>query len=291
MATVVTVPSAALPAKAHSPFALWHLLSLDAPTVAALWCVFLARCFDVRLPAVVPAALALAVWMFYAADRVSDAARGERDAVAIHALAERHVFHHRYRYAFVVGGAASLPLLFTLMTGLPAGVRNAWLLLAVPLLLYVLAVHALHLHHVPKEPLVGVFFAAATALPVWIFGHVSLHVLAPAAIAFGFLCWLNCIAIARWESTPPDAMDWCTGLLARHLEQAAALAGLLAATLMYASTRHTAAALAAFLSAGAILLLDQLRERVGQTHLRALADAALLTPFAVWPLFWLLTPR
>ena len=52
---------------------MWHLLSLDAPTVAAVWVVFVGRSVGVRLPWVEPAAMFVAVWMIYAADRLLDA--------------------------------------------------------------------------------------------------------------------------------------------------------------------------------------------------------------------------
>ena len=59
--------------KASGPLVLWHLLSLDAPTVAALWTWFIARANHIRLPLASPVAMALAVWMLYAADRLLDA--------------------------------------------------------------------------------------------------------------------------------------------------------------------------------------------------------------------------
>ena len=60
------------PARVTSPLALWHLLSLDAPTVAALWTYFIARANHVQLSYAVPAAMFLAVWLIYAADRLLD---------------------------------------------------------------------------------------------------------------------------------------------------------------------------------------------------------------------------
>jgi hypothetical protein len=52
---------------------LWHLLSLDAPSVAALWTYFLARSVGLHLPWTAPVAMFVAVWMIYAADRLLDA--------------------------------------------------------------------------------------------------------------------------------------------------------------------------------------------------------------------------
>ena len=78
---------------------LWHLLSLDAPTVAALWTVFVARAVRVELPWNVPVAMFAAVWAIYAADRLLDAGRQEN-------LEARHRFHgvHRPRVRDGAGG-------------------------------------------------------------------------------------------------------------------------------------------------------------------------------------------
>ncbi len=56
-----------------NPLTLWHLLSLDAPTVATLWTWFIASANHVRLPASALMAMAAVVWMLYAADRILDA--------------------------------------------------------------------------------------------------------------------------------------------------------------------------------------------------------------------------
>src|SRR5215469_2732137 len=46
----------------HNPLARWHLLSLDAPTVAAVWVWFVAASNQIHLPLVSALAMALAVW-------------------------------------------------------------------------------------------------------------------------------------------------------------------------------------------------------------------------------------
>ena len=82
----------------HSPLALWHLLSLDAPTVAALWTWFIARANHLQLPLSATVAMGLAVWMLYAADRLLDAQSTHHDP-----LEARHLFHHRHHTAFLIG--------------------------------------------------------------------------------------------------------------------------------------------------------------------------------------------
>lgn len=84
---------------------LWHLLSLDAPTVATLWTWFVARTIHLRLPAVSLLAMFLAVWMLYAADRLLDATTSSPSN-----LEARHRFHRRYSPPFLTG------ILFTSIT-------------------------------------------------------------------------------------------------------------------------------------------------------------------------------
>ena len=55
------------------PLELWHLLSLDAPTVAVLWTWFIAASVHIALPLTSLLAMGLVVWMLYAADRLLDA--------------------------------------------------------------------------------------------------------------------------------------------------------------------------------------------------------------------------
>ena len=92
-----------------SPLALWHLLSLDAPTVAALWTLFVARSVHLMLPWTAPAAMFLAVWMIYAADRLLDArglASGSWQTGKLETgpvLEARHHFHDRQRSGFFSG--------------------------------------------------------------------------------------------------------------------------------------------------------------------------------------------
>src|ERR1700679_3918546 len=89
----------------RSPLALWHLLSLDAPTVATLWTIFIARCSHLTLPWTAPAAMFVAVWMIYAADRLLDARildlSPPNNTAHPPDLEARHRFHHHHRTAFL----------------------------------------------------------------------------------------------------------------------------------------------------------------------------------------------
>ncbi len=249
----------------------WHLLSLDAPCVAAVWTAFLARCFGVALPWTAPAALGVAVWMLYALDRMADASRpGE-------VLEERHRFHGAHQFAFTGAVIGAVPALVLLIALLPHALRTGWLLLALPMAGYVAAVHGLRLRRVPKEHLVAVFFAVATAMPVLVSHGVLLPLVAAAMAVFGALCWLNCVAIARWERARD--LDAATAWAADHFHAVATAVVGLAALLMPVQPDLAAACI---LSAGLLLVLERLRLQA--MLLRALADAALLTPM-LWLAF------
>ena len=261
---------------------MWHLLSLDAPTVAAVWTTFLAYYFDVALPWTAPAALALAVWLVYAADRLHDARSGAEP------LEERHHFHARHAQAFVVAMSVVAAVLAVLVVLLPQELRTAWMLLGLPMMGYVAAVHVLRVS-VPKEAMVGVFFAAAAAMPALLAVHSPSVVVAGAL--FGVLCWLNCVFIARSEGA--NTVSGVTRWAVRRFRPAAALV-LLAALVVFFNFGDGALAVA--LGTALLMLLDASRLaafeestfRPSRVRIRALADAALLTPLMVLPLLRLL---
>ena len=303
----------------------WHLFSLDAPTVAALWSWFFLRIAHVDAPLFSSLLLALGTWLIYVADRILDgfAPRDRRF------LRERHFFYIRYRAAFTIAAAALAGVLaWLVLTRMSATARREDALLFLLALLYFFLVHIpkhwtkqfsrrsrpkeqsglpsspeegqyalLSKVHdsrridleswLPKELAVGVIFAAATAVPAWSrmsSGHARLL---PAMALFAALCWLNCVAIERWEnpqfpheSAAPQHMT--TVWAARHLRRIALCIACLSALLAIISTGHpsstTAPYLACLLAACLFLLLDCFREHMSAMQLRVAADAALLTP-------------
>jgi hypothetical protein len=260
----------------------WHLLSLDAPTVAALWSWFLARAMHLHLPFFQPLLLALGTWLLYVADRILDGLRqGE--------LRERHHFHARHRKAFL--WAASLTVVFVawfVLTHMrPEALRdNSWV--GIFALLYLFAVHlptksarAL----LPKELAVAILFAAATAVPAWsrIGASLGKEQLAPAVVFFAGLCWINCVSIEKWEAGNSHSTTRWASLHLRPIVTMIALFSL-AGALLAPSRGLMAVYLAALLSSGLLFLLDTSSSHVSPLHLRIAADAALLTPLAFFPL-------
>ncbi len=277
------------PLDAPAPLRLWHLASLDAPTVAVAWALAFAHAAGVRLPAWVPVLLALGTWTVYIGDRLLDA-RANLRAGTLHHLRERHDFHWRHRRLLiplaVVTAAAAAAIIFVLM---PAGLRERNSVLGVAALAYFSGVHSRReapawlAPLLSKEFLVGVLFTAGCALPTFTRMRLSapasaLWIMLSPVVFYAALAWLNCHAIERWESarnTPHAARIFTTaGLLA--------FIGLLLAS-VFAPVQARAAALFAAGAASALLLalLDRMRIRLTPLALRAAADLALLTPLVL----------
>jgi hypothetical protein len=260
---------------------LWHLASLDAPTVAVVWSLAFSWAAGIRLPAWVPALLALGTWTVYIGDRLLDARAGFRSG-SLHNLRERHFFHWRHRRVFLALAAASACAAAAIITALmPAAIRERNSVLAVAALAYFSRVHAPRPPSnrrralLSKEFFVGLLFTAGCALPALSRLHglaASPRPLLADVTVFAALAWLNCHAIDCWESTSaPSCIRATSGLLG--------LSALLVSILLAAAQPRPAALLAAAAaSAFLIALLDRLRPRLSPLALRAAADLVLLTP-------------
>ena len=298
------------PRPRYSALALWHLLSLDAPTVATLWTVFIARCSHLHLPWTEPAAMFLAVWMIYAADRLLDA------RFSLSKLEPRHRFHHTHRTAFVTVIVLSSIALAALLHNLDPRSLHLYTLLATLLAAWMLLIHAHPAPHsptsrLPKEFAVGIFFSAAVFIPTLARttpGTSAIHFLGsaatwirpnllPAAILFACVCTLNCLCLYTWEHPTPRLQDlaaaedtphqpahWTTRWATARLTYLA-LAILAASTIASASRAVPIAlpALACSLSTAALFALNFYRRRLSPLHLRATADLVLLMPILFLP--------
>jgi hypothetical protein len=279
----------------HSLLALWHLLSLDAPTVATTWTVFIARAAHVALPWPEPVAMFVAVWMIYAADRLLDARLLDIDVRPNHDLESRHRFHHFHRNHFLPAILLSTPALVYLLTRIDARALHLYVLLATLLGVWMLLIHARPLskgvtntNRLPKELAVGLFFPAAIFIPTVARIPTLRPTLLPVAILFACVCTLNCLYLYAWEHPAPRlhahlTTRWATA----HLTQIATVI-LTVATLILSASIFTASitrlpALACALSAAALILLNAFRRRIIPVHLRAAADLALLTPLLLLP--------
>ncbi len=219
----------------YSPLALWHLLSLDAPTVAAIWTLFIARCSHLELPWSSPAAMFIAVWMIYAADRLFDARLLDLGlsatvlSASLLEMRDRHYFHHRHRTGFLVVILLASLALAPLLCSLDASALHLYAVLAALLAAWMLLIHAhslpasargrQRLRPLPKELAVGIFFPAAIFIPTLartvptpqathLLGQAATWVrpsLLTSAILLACICTLNCLYLYSWEHPPAEA--------------------------------------------------------------------------------------
>jgi hypothetical protein len=135
--------------------------------------------------------------------------------------------------------------------------------------LYFAVVHSGILHW-PKEAAVGVLFALGASLEAW--SKVKTPADVATILLFSGLCWINCIAIQRWEG---EKLDWSPSVAAIVLACAAVV-------LLYAHRPILGGAELA--SAFAFLLLDRVHRRLSPDAVRVLADVALLSPLLFLPM-------
>ena len=268
---------------------LWHLFSLDAPTVAATWTVFIARAAHVALPLFAPAAMFLAVWAIYAADRLMDARLMDArlmDARRQHHLEARHRFHGRHRAGFQAALAAAAIAMLPLVAAMPMRTRHAYLALGLMLLLWLALIHRVgRQFRMPKELAVGFFFSAAVFIPT-VSRSPQVGLVLP-ALCFANLCSLNCLFIYAWEHPPerPSAKPHATTVFGLRVLEWIAVASIVLplAMMPFASLSGRPILLAASLGALFLLALHRARARLNRTDLRAAADLALLSPLLLLP--------
>jgi hypothetical protein len=270
------------------PLALWHLLSLDAPTIAALWTGFIAAANHIRLPIASKLAMALAVWMLYAADRLMDARLMDArllnlDPTHYESLEARHYFHHRHRAAFLTGILLASIALALLLPHLETEALRLYLILGALVSGYFVLIHATQsAHRLPKEIAVGLCFAAATFIPT-VARRPDLRLpLLPSALLFATLCSLNCLFIYAWEhatSRTNPCTHAITRLALRNLPFLAILLTLASAALSLLDNRAPwSIPCAIAVSAAVLLLLHNPRLAIEPITLRASVDLALATP-------------
>lgn len=284
--------SALLPARIEAPIwdapallRFWHLASLDAPTVAAVWAVAFAWAVDVQVQGGILLLLGLAVWTVYVADRLLDARKAHRKR-QFGNLRDRHCFHWRHRRLLTsLASVAALAAACLAAMLLPAAARAPDALVGIVAVFYFAGVHsgsglapqerAVTVPMVSKELRVGALFAAGCALPAWSGSLGDRLGLLPATAFFAALAWLNCSAIARWESEAAG----------RDVFRAALWLGLLGtaagAVACAADPRLSALLWAGAAAAMLLAWLDRVRGRLTPIALRALADLMLLTPLAL----------
>jgi hypothetical protein len=253
----------------------------------------------VNLPGTAPLLLALGTWLIYVADRILDGLRG-----APAQLRDRHYFYARHRAGTLVTAVfATLTLLWLVFTRMNPDARREDIVLFLAALAYFSLIHVWAPRSTssierwfPKELAVAVVFACAVAVPAWSRLTVHRTSLIPLVSLFALLCWLNCVAIEKWEgwtkweqslpghtsvSRPPQSHP-STRWAQRHLSHVACGIAMLAAigstqSLLSANSLTTAPLyLACAISALLFLAFD--RSHLNAVDLRIAADLALFTP-------------
>jgi hypothetical protein len=288
-ATQTPFHTATVGRRTRNPLTLWHLLSLDAPTVAALWTWFIASANHLRLPAVSIVAMFLAVWMLYAADRLLDA-RYIGASSSSGDLEARHFFHNRYRGAFLTGILTASITLAILLPYLEPQAIHLYLVLGGLLFGYFILIHATSsAHRLPKEIAVGLFFAAATFIPT-VARRPDLRIsLFPLAVLFATACSLNCLFIYTWEHSslaPSGTPVHPATQLALHKLPILTILLIFLSAAFSVLDRHASWSIPCAITASTILLLllHHRRHHTARLTLRSLADLALITPLLLLPL-------
>lgn len=284
-----------------APLRLWHLCSLDAPTVAVVWALGFAWAAQVHVPFWPLLLLALVAWVVYVGDRLLDARAGMRTPPR-HLMRDRHRYHWRHRRILLpLAVAATTVATWIVFTMLPARAIKPDTVAAAAALAYFSTVHfrlrlppalARVLDRISsRECLIGGLFTTACLLPAWSCvlpvwsqqGPTAAPALsrAPLLLLSAFLAilaWLNCRAISIWESEANTADPSRVS----HLSNRIGFAGLLLAGTVVAVQPRSAVLLAAGAASALLLgLLDRLRHRAAALTLRAAADLVLVLPFLV----------
>ena len=267
------------PLRRYNLIALWHLCSLDAPTVAIVWTWFIARASHISLPLTSIAAMGIAVWILYAADRLLDARVLASSATSTNDLEARHFFHHRHGKVFLTGIILCCLAMIPLLLAIPFAAIRLYLIEGSLLVGWFLLIHASRSAlRLPKELAVGLFFAAAVFIPtVSRAPALRLPLILP-AILFASLCSLNCLFIYSWEHEHtgiPTCAHPTTRLALAHLPL---LSAALTIASLFAALVHNPIAPAFALAILLLTLLHINRRHLHRTTLRAAADLALLTP-------------
>src|SRR6185437_11392477 len=285
----------------------WHLLSLDAPTVAVVWCWFFAAAFRVSLPPTALVTLALGTWCVYVADRLLDGWR----SVDMADLRDRHWFYLRHRKPFVIAWiAAATPLAYLILFRVPPAVRIDDIVLCLIGIGYFLLIHhRSEGDRFSKELFVGFLFSIATAVPTWTRLQEGRGLLLAAIFTFGAACWLNCVAIQTWEdaearregsqdrfatSQAHELRDpkgnasragsalraTLTAFLGNRLTAFAVVTGTMALAFTAFPAGRLVWPLFLAVAASSVMFLALIRRagRMSALSLRVLADGALLTP-------------
>jgi len=278
-----------------SPWWLWwNILSLDAPAVAVVWSLLVARQSHVTVRPGEEIILGLVVWGIYVSDRLLDG----YGATQRPQLQARHLFCAKHREALAcIVVLATGAVLWAISESLTLGEATAGLKLSAVVGAYMAGIHAGHrsvARFVPKEAVVGILFAAGTTLPVWTCVAANTWNVWATFSFFAVLCIVNCLAIECWESRLAE-VDACksSGWVIRWADaRIGSIAAVVAASafIVVLLRRENGSSgselLAISLAALLICFVNIHRSRISVHALRVLADAALVVAGLIALMTW-----
>jgi len=267
------------------PWFLWpSILSLDAPSVAGVWQVFVAKAAGVQLVWAEVAILFLGIWLAYVFDRLCDSWSLDPNAPA----APRHLFYYRHQksicliWLLVAGATALLAILF-----IERVLLLYWFSLGVGAAGYFLIVHVKFLRKIAqlfKEAISASIFSMGVFLAPLLHSDQEIR---GSLLFFGAfyiaLCWLNMLLIGVWEKELDRAQDHISLAkrfpnLASAIWQCALALALSVIVLSSLSLHFAKIGVAIAISALSLAGLHGIRSILRINTLRALADFALLSP-------------
>ncbi len=269
-----------IPRELSAPLEVWlwpNVLNLDAPLVAVLWQLLLAKSMRLPLNPWEPWALALTVWLIYIADHLIDTTRprsGEWEA-------PRKLFcRAHWHTGLAVGIAVGLALAVCGSRLLWASTVQGGVQLGCAVAGYFSLRHLTPVRwriRWPREVVVALLFTLGTFGAVWLGSGRNWAILAAPAAIFLLLCWTNCSLIETWEweagacagfSGPNRAARWAAG----HV---GVVAGIIACLALINPNAFSAAGA---LSGGALWALATKRRALAIRFVSPVADLALCSP-------------
>jgi hypothetical protein len=261
------------------------VLSIDAPVVAVLWQLLLARVAGLDLGWAPPAVLALSVWLAYAADRWIEGWRLDRDAIRT----PRHQFYQQHRWSvaavWLIALAADIAIAFRYLDRRDI---TAGFLLIAAVAAYLLShqlVHRDRAWRAPKELCVAALLSAGAV--VFVTETPQPGALMMPLGLFALLCFTNCALISVWEREVDRAHGQTSLALSRrdHEQLIRQLPWMIlvlsAASAFFDAGAARDAAIASAASAILLAVVDRIELVAGRQAARVLADIALMTPAVI----------
>lgn len=279
-----------MPSRPTHPLWLYpNLLSLDAPIVAVAWLNIFAVTWRLFVPWHAYAALGLAVWAIYMADRLLDASMPEAPNTQ---LADRHHFHKRYWRLFASAISVSLISAIALVViHLPVEIYK-YLLFGAVLVggffgLSLVSSSEESDSPVLKNSIAGFTFAYGTALVAHIYRPEMRFMdlmRAPEFLLFAVLCVLNISAIDLWEHSARSQDEEVRASDEISLTLPIMLLSGAAVFLALRDDQDRSFYYAILVATGLLYILNRRRHSLSRPALRTLADATLLVPWIIFGL-------